>query len=74
MTSLLKLQNALSQSLYGMTKDKAVAEGICISCREPALANCYSEAGRREYRISGLCEKCFDDICGESVDVSDKGV
>jgi hypothetical protein len=29
------------------------------------LANCYSEAGRREYHISGLCERCFDAICAE---------
>jgi hypothetical protein len=52
-----------------MTKDEAVAKGICIDCKEPALAKCYSDAGRREYRISGLCEKCFDSITADVEDL-----
>ena len=38
-------------------------KGICINCGEEALPKCYSEAGIREYSISGLCELCFDRIC-----------
>lgn len=38
----------------------AQAEGLCVGCGEPALPKCYSEAGVREYRISGQCEPCFD--------------
>jgi hypothetical protein len=41
----------------------ALDKGICIDCGQPALPNCYSEAGREEYMISGLCEKCFDATC-----------
>ena len=52
----------LAKSLYGMTKQEALAKGICIDCKESAIPKCYSEAGKREYRISGLCEKCFDKI------------
>jgi len=37
-------------------------EGICLVCGEPALAKCYSEAGKREVRITGICEVCFDSI------------
>jgi hypothetical protein len=37
----------------------------CIECGEDAYANCYSEAGRREVDISGLCEKCFDALFRE---------
>lgn len=37
----------------------------CIMCGQDALDNCYTEAGRREVFISGLCEKCFDIITEE---------
>lgn len=38
------------------------AAGLCIACGRPALERCYSEAGRREYYISGQCEPCFDSL------------
>lgn len=47
--------DGIELSKQGLSRD-----GLCISCGQPALKNCYSEAGRREYSISGLCEKCFD--------------
>lgn len=59
-----EFKDSFAQSLYGMTKDEAVSKGICIQCKEPALPKCYSDAGRKEYTISGLCEKCFDEITG----------
>ena len=42
------------------------AEGKCVSCREPAIAKCYSPAGRKEYAISGMCEPCFDNLFKET--------
>lgn len=44
---------------------EALDRGICVRCREPALAKCYTEAGVHEYRISGLCKECFDEITKE---------
>jgi hypothetical protein len=35
---------------------------VCIRCALPALPRCYSDEGRREVAISGLCEPCFDRI------------
>lgn len=52
----------LAKALFGKTKAETIPTGLCISCGQPALANCYSEAGRKEYYISGLCEKCFDGL------------
>ena len=43
---------------FGMTKEGAQSDGVCVACKKPPVF--YSEAGRREYRISALCEPCFD--------------
>ena len=48
-----------------MTTDSAqklMNEGICFNCEELAMPKCYSEAGIKEFYISGLCEKCFDGL------------
>lgn len=63
-TELQEFKNQLAQSIYGKTIKEATDAGLCIQCNQPALANCYSEAGRGEFAISGLCEKCFDEITG----------
>jgi len=62
--SLKELQDIMSKETFGISKSEAHSTGICIQCRQPAVPNCYSAAGRREYAISGLCEKCFDEITG----------
>ena len=55
----------VSTKLYGKSVTHSRATGLCISCKQPALPKCYSDAGRREFGISGLCEECFDNICGK---------
>jgi len=62
MVTLEKFKDNLAFDIYGMTKSEAIKKGICIQCKEPAIPKCYSNAGLREYRISGLCEKCFNEI------------
>lgn len=64
MNDLKNLKDSLARELYGKTTDDAVNSGLCIDCGEPALENCYSDAGRAEVSISGLCELCFDKIMG----------
>lgn len=54
--------SALSKERYGITCDEAQEKDICINCKEPALAKCYSSAGINEYSISGICEECFDEM------------
>lgn len=48
-----------------ITLVEAWTKGLCASCVKPAIDNCYSDAGRKEYYISGLCERCFDAACKE---------
>lgn len=40
--------------------DSAQAKGLCPECGRVALEHCYTEAGKKEVAISGLCEECFD--------------
>lgn len=41
------------------------AKGICFHCGQPAWPRCPSLAGKREFRISGMCEICFDELFKE---------
>lgn len=61
-----EFQDNLARGLYGITLTEALDKGICLQCREIALPRCYSQSGRKEYEISGLCERCFDSIVEDS--------
>lgn len=42
------------------------AEGKCVKCGEPfSEKNVFTKAGMKETMISGLCEKCWDEIFAE---------
>ena len=57
-----------STALYGRPTSGALALGICVSCTEDASVF-HSEIAKREYKISGLCERCqaeiFNDVTQE---------
>ena len=57
MSELEHIKDILARTLYGQTVKETLGTNLCIQCKQPALANCYSKVGRKEYRISGLCEK-----------------
>lgn len=46
-----------------LTLTEAHEKQLCVSCRKPPTF--YSDAGRREYSMSGLCEPCFDEKFAE---------
>lgn len=58
--SLDNFKDDLAKSVFGMTRTEALQKGLCVQCKEPALPKCYSDLGRKEYGISGMCEICFD--------------
>lgn len=57
----------LEKSAYGLTRTEAIVRGVCINCKIPAQSgvNIHSPAGAAEYRISGMCEDCFDALFTE---------
>lgn len=63
--NLQDFKNNLSAATFGMSVEEGISKGICINCKEEALPKCHSDAGRREFKISGLCEVCWDEIVGE---------
>ena len=50
-----------STALYGRPTSGALALGICVSCGEEA-SFFHSVIAKAEYAISGLCERCQDEI------------
>lgn len=60
MNDLRAFQDAVSTAAHGMTKGEALAKAVCVKCKEPPRFK--TEAGEREYGISGLCEYCWDEI------------
>ena len=62
---LSRFKQALKDQAFGKGSDEIVAEGSCRRCHQPAGPKCYSDAGRREFQISGICERCFDAVCDE---------
>lgn len=57
-----KTIDALASTAFGKTRSEAHSTGKCLRCGQPAIANCRTAAGVREYKISGLCERCFDEL------------
>lgn len=65
MKTLQDFKDELARECFGETSAEVQAKGLCISCKELALPKCYSSAGKSEYRISGMCEQCFDAMFSE---------
>jgi len=64
--SLQDLKDAASRAATGLTKAEAHAKGICIACKKPISEHGpTSEAGKREYQISGIYgDECWDAFLG----------
>jgi len=70
---MFDIVNRTAKQLYGMTIEDAHSRGLCVRCQEPALVQIdgetqhnpelfYSPAGKKEWNISAMCEKCFDNM------------
>lgn len=73
MSDLQSFKDFVATQLHGMTKAEAHEKDICIDCKQPWQPKTHTDAGKREYRISGMCEECFDalfDLGKEKVGIS----
>lgn len=75
MRSIEEMKKDLATRLYGRTKEEAQQAHVCIKCGQEIFRGkqsdgetkpgcIYSYAGIREYKISGMCEHCFDKLMG----------
>ena len=51
------------KAAFGETREQAQAKRLCVVCKQSPTFT--TEAGRREYEISGVCEPCFDRMFAE---------
>ncbi len=50
----------MSLSMYGRSRSESIAAKVCVACG--VSADKFDDLiSRREYQISGLCQKCQDD-------------
>ena len=46
---------------YGRTQKEAEKEGVCLYCGEK-VKEFKAEINKKEYEISGMCQKCQDEF------------
>lgn len=64
--------NIMTQMGFGKEVED-VHNGICPSCQSPVDPTSFrDELSQREFKISGLCQKCQDEIFGTEEDYQDE--
>lgn len=53
----------LMDELVGGSTEKSILENYCVLCREK-VEEFKDELSAREFAISGLCQKCQDEVFG----------
>ena len=56
---------ALARAIFGRDKYEAIAKGECVRCYKPAAVTQWKAIDVAEYRISGICPDCWDDLFPE---------
>lgn len=60
-TNMSKMLDDLSNMVYGRSATSSIKADICLACGGQAVE--FTDAlSRREFSISGLCQKCQDDV------------
>jgi hypothetical protein len=57
-----QIENVLI-GLAGISRNEAKKKGVCTWCKQP-ITDFKDAASRNEYRISGFCQKCQDEVFG----------
>jgi hypothetical protein len=59
------IRDESAKAAFGMTREEAQEQGICIHCKQVALGRIHTPAGHREYHITAMCEVCWDELFGD---------
>lgn len=70
------LADSLGKQFFDMTPGEAKSKGLCIRCKQPPdFDYCKSPSDRalsiREFGISAICPKCWDELFKEPDDEDD---
>jgi len=61
-----KFLDNMTEKTFGKSKTDAEKEKVCVFCHKPIKDEDFrNEISRREYGISGICQKCQDDVFGK---------
>ncbi len=58
------LIDGLTKRAFGTTTSGALKQGICVVCKRPAI-EFRGNLSQKEYTISGMCQKCQDEVFNE---------
>lgn len=65
----MNLLESLAVAAFGLTREDALDDGICIRCKHDITGDAqeghWSFEDTREYFRSALCPSCFNAICDE---------
>lgn len=53
--------DAYSKANFGRSRSDAMSQNICVMCGENA-SEFHDDLSRKEYTISGMCQKCQDSV------------
>jgi len=67
MTNMEQFKEQMSMQVFGRSVSLAMAVSQCVSCGKPA-AHFRDQLSLKEYGISGLCQRCQDEIFTEPMD------
>lgn len=59
--AMAKAVDKIAEDCFGRTKTRAIETHTCVSCGGPA-ADFKDETSMIEWRITGFCQKCQDEI------------
>ncbi len=60
-----KFLDNFSEKSFGKSKTKCEEQNICVFCHNVVrMEDFRDDLSRKEYGISGLCQKCQDDVFG----------
>jgi hypothetical protein len=59
------LLDEVSERMFGRKRTEAIRAGICVDCGQAVVAF-RNALSYREYAISGLCQRCQDEVFGKT--------